>query len=49
MEIAKGTADENIAGALTKHVGSECIRKHTRDTHQVALEGRRTLAPATEC
>ena len=48
IRVAKVTANENVADALAKHVSREIIRSRMRDTSQVALEGRRWLAPAAE-
>ena len=49
MKVVKVGTDENIADTLTKHVGSEILKKHLRETSQLVLEGRFRLAPATEC
>ena len=38
--MAKVTAMNILAYAATKHAGNESIRKHMRDTNQIALEGR---------
>ena len=49
VKIVKVITDGNLADALTKYVSSDVIRKHTRDTYQIAFEGRHPLAPVSEC
>ena len=49
VKAVKVGTDENVADSLTKYVGSEILKKHMRETGQIAREGRHRLAPATEC
>ena len=49
VKVVKVGTDENVADSLTKYISSEILRKHMRATGQLAREGRRRLAPATEC
>ena len=49
VKVVKVGTDENVADSLTKYVGSEILKKHMRETRQLAREGRHRLAPATEC
>ena len=48
-KVVKVGTDENVADSQTKYVSSEILKKHMRETSQLALEGRHRLAPATEC
>ena len=49
VEVVKVGTDENVAYSSTKYVSSEILKKHMRETSQLALEGRHRLAPVTEC
>ena len=49
VKVVKVGTDENVADSLTKYVSSEILKKHMRETGQLAREGRHRLAPATEC
>ena len=49
VKVVKVGTDENVADSLTKYVISEILKKHMRETGQLAREGRHRLAPATEC
>ena len=49
VNVVKVGTDENVADSLTKYVSSEILKKHMRETGQLAREGRHRLAPATEC
>ena len=48
VKVVKVGTDENVADSLTKYVSSEILKKHMRETRQLAREGRHRLAPATE-
>ena len=49
VKVVKVGTDENVADSLTKYVSNEILKKHMRETGQLAREGRHRLAPATEC
>ena len=49
VKVVKVGTDENVADSLTKYVSSEILKKHMRETSQLAREGRHWLAPAAGC
>ena len=48
IEIIKVHTKENLADALTKHVGSEELSRHIACTHQAIIGARHDLAPKLE-